>query len=88
MSETNGIYFSEFTAYNLGIYNTIFSEYATVTTVKTITTVTTFTTLSMFKNSGPSKRCETINDGLLIWRKPQAKVFGEVELKLLNSIKN
>ena len=87
MPETNRIYFSEFTAYNLGIYSTFFSEYASVTTVKTITTVTTFTTLSMFKNSGHSKRCETIRDGVLIWRRPQARVFGEVELKLLNSIR-
>jgi hypothetical protein len=86
MSETNAIYYSEFSSCNAGIFGSFFSEYATVTTVKTITTVTTFTAMNMFNSSRPNRKCEAIKDGLLISRKPQAKVFGEIELKLLNSI--
>ena len=86
MLETNTIHYSDFLSYDRHVRGNFFSEYSTVTTVKTITTVTTYTTLSMFNSFRPSKRCEAIKDGVLIWRRPQVKVFGEVELKLLKSI--
>jgi hypothetical protein len=87
MLETSAIHYSDFLSYDKQIHGNFFSEYATVTTVKTITTVTTYTTLSLFNSFRQPRRCEAIKDGLLISRKPQVKVFGEIELRLMKSIR-
>jgi hypothetical protein len=82
------VYFKESTPYHSRSYHAFFAEYRSVSTVDSITTVTTSTVFSTFCQVQQPRRCEAMKDGLLVARKPQAKIFGEVELAMLKSLQD